>query len=120
MNETIKRGDVYYADLSPVVGSEQDGTRPVLIVSNDVGNKYSPTIVVVPITSRGMTKKRLPTHVLIQKPDLMTIGSVVLTEQIRAIDKCRLKDFVCELPSEIMSKVGTTILISLSLKKDFR
>ena len=65
MNETIKRGDVYYADLSPVVGSEQDGTRPVLIVSNDVGNKYSPTIVVVPITSRGMTKKRLPTHVLI-------------------------------------------------------
>ena len=104
----VKRGDIYYADLSPVVGSEQGGIRPVLIIQNDVGNRHSPTVICAAITSR-MNKAKLPTHVEIDR------NSVVLLEQIRTIDKQRLKDLVCHLDEEIMNKVDEAIRISFEL-----
>ena len=97
----IKKGDLYFADLSPVVGSEQGGIRPVLVVQNDVGNKYSPTIIVAAVTSQ-MNKAKLPTHVEIDsmRYDIVK-DSVILLEQLRTIDKKRLKDKVCHLDNEI-------------------
>src|SRR5574344_2271651 len=92
----IKRGEVYFADLSPVVGSEQGGIRPVLIVQNDVGNKYSPTVIAVAITSQ-MTKAKLPTHIELDTVDGLPKDSVVLLEQIRTIDKRRLREKVCNV-----------------------
>lgn len=111
----IKRGDIYYADLSPVVGSEQGGIRPVLIIQNDVGNKHSPTVICAAITSR-MNKAKLPTHIEIsaQKYNIVK-NSVILLEQIRTIDKQRLKEFVCHVDSGMMNKVNTAIRISLEL-----
>ena len=112
---TIHRGDIYYADLRPVVGSEQGGIRPVLIIQNDVGNRHSPTIICAAITSK-MNKAKLPTHVDLdaRKYDLMK-DSVVLLEQLRTIDKQRLKDKVCRLDSEILKKVDRALEISLEL-----
>ena len=112
---TIHRGDIYYADLRPVVGSEQGGIRPVLIIQNDVGNRHSPTIICAAITSK-MNKAKLPTHVELdaRKYDLMK-DSVVLLEQLRTIDKQRLKDKVCRLDSEILKKVDRALEISLEL-----
>lgn len=111
--EMVKRGELYYADLSPVVGSEQGGVRPVLIVQNDVGNKYSPTIIAAAVTSQ-LEKAKLPTH--IQLPaDVYGLpkDSVVLLEQIRTIDKRRLKEKIGELPPNMMSRVNEALLISL-------
>ena len=111
----VKRGDIYYADLSPVVGSEQGGIRPVLIIQNDVGNRHSPTVICAAITSR-MNKAKLPTHVEIDARRYHTVrNSVVLLEQIRTIDKQRLKDLVCHLDEEIMNKVDEAIRISFEL-----
>lgn len=111
----MKRGDVYYADLRPVIGSEQGGIRPVLIVQNDVGNKHSPTIICAAITSK-MNKAKLPTHIEIQAERYhMVKDSVVLLEQLRTIDKKRLKEKICHLDSEIMEKVNKGLLISLEL-----
>ena len=94
----IKRGDIYYADLRPVVGSEQGGIRPVLIVQNDVGNKHSPTVICAAITSK-MNKAKLPTHIEIDSTEYDIVkDSVILLEQLRTIDKRRLKDKVCHLP----------------------
>ncbi|MBA4698819.1 type II toxin-antitoxin system PemK/MazF family toxin [Faecalicatena contorta] len=111
----IKRGDIYYADLSPVVGSEQGGIRPVLIIQNDVGNKHSPTVICAAITSR-MNKAKLPTHIEIsaQKYNIIK-NSVILLEQIRTIDKQRLKEFVCHVDNSMMKKVNDAIRISLEL-----
>mgnify|MGYP000810712691 FL=1 len=111
----IQRGDIYYADLRPVIGSEQGGIRPVLIVQNDVGNKHSPTIICAAITSR-MNKAKLPTHIELstEKYD-MDKDSVVLLEQLRTIDKKRLKDKVCHLDAQIMQKVNRALMISLEL-----
>ena len=111
----MKRGDVYYADLRPVIGSEQGGIRPVLIVQNDVGNKHSPTVICAAITSK-MNKAKLPTHIEL-KAQLydMDKDSVVLLEQLRTIDKKRLKDKVCHLDGEIMEKVNHALMISLEL-----
>ena len=111
----IRRGDIYYADLRPVIGSEQGGIRPVLIVQNDVGNKHSPTIICAAITSR-MNKAKLPTHIELstEKYD-MDKDSVVLLEQLRTIDKKRLKDKVCHLDAQIMQKVNRALMISLEL-----
>ena len=111
----IHRGDIYYADLRPVVGSEQGGVRPVLIIQNDVGNKHSPTVICAAITSK-MNKAKLPTHVELEasRYDLMK-DSVVLLEQLRTIDKQRLKDKVCRLDSEILKKVDRALEISLEL-----
>ncbi len=109
----VKRGEIYYADLSPVVGSEQGGLRPVLIVQNNTGNKFSPTVIISAITSQT-TKNKIPTHV--QLP-CNTYGlpkdSVVLCEQIRTIDKQRLKQFVCEIDEVLIKKVNQALKISL-------
>ena len=111
----IRRGDIYYADLRPVVGSEQGGVRPVLIIQNDVGNKHSPTVICAAITSR-MNKAKLPTHVEIDARQYQLVkNSVILLEQIRTIDKQRLKDLVCHLDKNIMKKVDEALKISLSL-----
>lgn len=111
----VKRGDIYYADLSPVVGSEQGGIRPVLIIQNDVGNRHSPTVICAAITSR-MNKAKLPTHVEIDVRRYHIVkNSVVLLEQIRTIDKQRLRDLVCHLDEEIMNKVDEAIRISFEL-----
>lgn len=109
----IKRGEIYYADLSPVVGSEQGGVRPVLIIQNDVGNKYSPTVIVAAITSQ-INKAKIPTHVELSALQYnLPKDSVVLLEQIRTIDKRRLKDKLSVLDSEKMHKVNFAMLISL-------
>ncbi len=111
----MRRGDVYYADLRPVVGSEQGGIRPVLIVQNDVGNKHSPTIICAAITSK-MNKAKLPTHIELNASLYdMDKDSVVLLEQLRTIDKKRLKDKVCHLDGDIMRKVDRALMISLEL-----
>ena len=109
----IKRGELYYADLSPVVGSEQGGVRPVLVVQNDVGNKYSPTVIAAADTSR-LTKARLPTHIEIAgQASGLQRDSVILLEQIRTLDKRRLKERIGTLPPAMMRKVDGALLISL-------
>lgn len=111
----VRRGDVYYADLRPVVGSEQGGIRPVLIIQNDMGNKHSPTVICAAITSK-MNKAKLPTHVELDSNRYdMVKDSVILLEQLRTIDKKRLKDKVCHLDDEILEKVDKALLISLEL-----
>lgn len=111
----MKRGDVYYADLRPVVGSEQGGIRPVLIVQNDTGNKHSPTVIIAAITSR-MNKAKLPTHIELNSSLYdMDKDSVVLLEQIRTIDKKRLKDKVCHLEGDVMRRINRALMISLEL-----
>lgn len=111
----MRRGDVYYADLRPVVGSEQGGIRPVLIVQNDVGNRHSPTVICAAITSK-MNKAKLPTHIEIQSALYdMDKDSVVLLEQIRTIDKKRLKDRICHLDDSIMRKINKALMVSLEL-----
>ena len=111
----VKRGDIYYADLSPVVGSEQGGVRPVLIVQNDVGNKYSPTVIAAAITSQT-DKSRLPTHIdIIPEHCGLSRDSVVLLEQMRTIDKQRLKEKMGHLDDESMHAVDTAISVSLGL-----
>lgn len=111
----VRRGDIYYADLSPVVGSEQGGIRPVLIIQNDVGNRHSPTVICAAITSK-MNKAKLPTHVEIDARKYQIVkNSVVLLEQIRTIDKQRLKDIVCHLDREIMRKVDEALKVSFEL-----
>ena len=115
MCEKVKRGDIYYADLRPVVGSEQGGIRPVLIVQNDVGNRHSPTIICAAITSK-MNKAKLPTHIELSAGRYdMVKDSVILLEQLRTIDKKRLKDKVCHLDEDIMRQVNHGLMISLEL-----
>ena len=111
----IKRGDIYYADLRPVVGSEQGGVRPVLIIQNDVGNKHSPTVICAAITSK-MNKAKLPTHVeLNTRRCAMVKDSVILLEQLRTIDKQRLKEKICHIDDELQQRVNDALLISLAL-----
>lgn len=111
----IRRGDIYYADLRPVIGSEQGGIRPVLVIQNDCGNRHSPTIICAAITSK-MNKAKLPTHIelsCVRYP--MMKDSVVLLEQLRTIDKKRLRDRVCHLEADAMEKVDEALKISLDL-----
>lgn len=111
----IKRGDIYYADLRPVVGSEQGGVRPVLIIQNDVGNKHSPTVICAAITSK-MNKAKLPTHVEIEAGKYQIVkDSVILLEQLRTIDKRRLRDRVCHLDEPLLSRVDKALQVSLEL-----
>ena len=111
----IKRGDIYYADLRPVIGSEQGGVRPVLIIQNDTGNRHSPTVICAAITSR-MNKAKLPTHVELDAEKYRLIkNSVVLLEQVRTIDKKRLKQKVCHLDNTIIRRVNEALRISLEL-----
>ena len=114
----IKRGDIYYADLSPVVGSEQGGLRPVLIVQNDVGNRYSPTVIAAAITSR-MSKTKLPTHIDIYASEVgLAKDSVILLEQIRTLDKRRLREKMGHLDNAVMERVNTAISVSFGLSSD--
>ena len=114
-NLVVKRGDIYYADLSPIICSEQGGVRPVLIIQNDVGNRHSPTIICAAITSR-MNKAKLPTHIEISSGRYHLVkDSVILLEQIRTIDKQRLREYVCHVDSRMMGKVNHAIQISLGL-----
>lgn len=111
----IRRGDIFYADLRPVVGSEQGGIRPVLIIQNDVGNRHSPTVICAAITSK-MNKAKLPTHVEIQADRYQIVrDSVILLEQLRTIDKRRLKDRVCHLDDEMLTRVDRALQVSLEL-----
>lgn len=110
----VKRGEIYYADLSPVVGSEQDGTRPVLVIQNDTGNKFSPTTIVAAITSKS-DKAKLPTHVIIHVDGLET-ESVILLEQIRTIDKQRLIRYSGRLDKNAMGRVDHAIIVSFGIK----
>ena len=110
----IKGGDIYYANLNPVVGSEQGEHRPVLIVQNDKGNKYSPTVIVVPITGK-LNKTSLPTHVLIPKTCGLDKDSLALTEQIRAIDRSRLGDYIGRAGKSVMSRVDPALSVSVGL-----
>ncbi len=111
----ITRGDIYFADLSPVVGSEQGGVRPVLVIQNDVGNKFSPTVIIAAITSR-ISKSKLPIHVEVTQEDHgLDRDSVVLCEQIRTIDKRRLREKIAHLEEETMEKVDSSLEISMGL-----
>ncbi|MBQ9985880.1 MAG: type II toxin-antitoxin system PemK/MazF family toxin [Oscillospiraceae bacterium] len=115
MNYSIKRGDIYYADLSPVVGSEQGGMRPVLIIQNDVGNRHSPTVIAAAITSQ-MNKAKLPTHIELGAKNFgLSKDSVVLLEQIRTIDKTRLKEKMGRLDDSLMHRVDNAIAVSFGL-----
>jgi len=112
---SVRRGDIYYADLSPVVGSEQGGLRPVLIIQNDIGNRYSPTVIAAAITSR-MSKTKLPTHIDIYAEQVgLAKDSVILLEQIRTLDKRRLKEKMGHLDDRMMDHVNTAIAISFGL-----
>ncbi len=111
----IRRGDIYYADLRPVVGSEQGGVRPVLIIQNDVGNRHSPTVICAAITSR-MNKAKLPTHVELNTRRCdMVRDSVILLEQLRTIDKQRLRERICHIDRELQQEVDRALMISLEL-----
>ncbi len=117
MVETILRGHMYYADLNPVIGSEQGGIRPVLVIQNDIGNRHSPTIIIAAITSKAVTKANLPTHHLLRSTSGLEQESIVLLEQIRTIDKRRLKDFVGSLNQSEMSAVDNALAISVGLNR---
>ncbi len=113
---TVKRGEIYYADLSPVVGSEQGGVRPVLIIQNNVGNMYSPTVIAAAITSKQQ-KAKLPTHISVNTDcSGLLKNSVILLEQVRTIDKTRLKDKMGDLDSDSMEKVDKALTVSFGLK----
>ena len=116
MELTVKRGDIYYADLSPVVGSEQGGIRPVLIIQNDIGNKYSPTVIAAAITSH-IDKAKLPTHIEIAARDYgLPKDSVILLEQVRTLDRKRLKEKIGHLDEALMAKVNAALYISFGLE----
>jgi len=111
----VRRGDIFYADLSPVIGSEQGGVRPVLIVQNDVGNKYSPTVICAAITSQ-INKAKLPTHIEIDTVQSTLVrDSVILLEQVRTIDKKRLREKICRLDEQLMQRVDHALTISLGI-----
>ncbi|MCI9078242.1 MAG: type II toxin-antitoxin system PemK/MazF family toxin [Lachnospiraceae bacterium] len=116
----IRRGDIFFADLRPVVGSEQGGIRPVLVIQNDMGNRHSPTVICAAITSK-MNKAKLPTHVALEvkKYDIIK-DSVILLEQIRTIDKSRLREKVCHLDDEILSRIDKALCVSLALEDGCR
>lgn len=116
MNRKIRRGDMFYADLTPSVGSEQDGTRPILIIQNDTGNKHSKTVIAAIITSKTKSKAKLPTHCIIKSQQGLGRDSLVLLEQIRTIDKSRLKEYIGTLDAQAMSAIDKALAVSVGLK----
>ncbi len=116
MHKEIKRGDMFFADLSPVIGSEQDGVCPVVIIQNNIGNQYSKTVIVAVITSRILTKAKLPTHILLQGKQGLLKDSIVMTEQLRTIDNSRLGAYIGYLDNATMKKVNTALAISMGLR----
>lgn len=119
MEKTIKRGDIYYAELSPVIGSEQGGTRPVLIISNDIGNKYSPTVIIAAIPSK-QTKSKLPTHYYLTGVEGLPADSIVLLEQLRTLDKKRLGERLARLDEPNMEAINKPLLISIGISAEGR
>ena len=118
VDSSVKRGDIFYADLSPVVGSEQGGVRPVLIVQNDTGNKYSPTVIAAAITSQ-MNKAKMPTHIELPAASSgLTRNSVVLLEQIRTLDKRRLREYLGRIDERLMAEIDGAIAVSFGLGQD--
>ncbi|MBQ3103507.1 MAG: type II toxin-antitoxin system PemK/MazF family toxin [Oscillospiraceae bacterium] len=118
VDTNVKRGDIFYADLSPVVGSEQGGVRPVLIVQNDTGNRYSPTVIAAAITSR-MNKAKMPTHIELPASAYgLTRNSVVLLEQIRTLDKRRLREYLGRIDEKLMAEIDAAIAVSFGLGQD--
>lgn len=114
MKKTVKRGDIYYADLSPVVGCEQGGIRPVIVIQNNIGNKHCPTVIVAAITSQH--KKQMPTHIHLSVDECrLSSDSTIMLEQVRTIDKNRLKNFVSNITKEKMEEINQAILVSLGL-----
>lgn len=107
---TIRRGDIYYANLYPIVGCEQDGTRPVVVIQNEIANIYSPVVIIAPITSKVDTKPKLSTHALIKANGRITHDSIILAEQIRVLDKSRLKSYICTLNESQMRDTDRAIL----------
>jgi Growth inhibitor len=119
MERTIKRGEIYYAKLSPVIGSEQGGTRPVLIISNDMGNKHSPTVIVATITSK-QTKSKIPTHCYLTGIEELPADSIILLEQIRTLDKKRLGNRITKLNDPYMKAIEKPLLISIGISAERR
>lgn len=117
MEKIIKRGDIYYAELNPVIGSEQGGTRPVLIISNDIGNRYSPTVIIAAITGLEHTKANLPTHIIVKGFEPFEKNSIILLEQIRTIDKKRLQEYVGTFDRRLMLSVDKALAISIGIAK---
>ena len=117
MNHTYLRGDMYYADLGRGIGSEQEGYRPVVIIQNNVGNKHSPTVIIAPITSRVHTKAKIPTHTLIKDFDGLDKNSIILFEQIRTIDKQRLREYLGTLDRRFIHCADKALAISIGLAK---
>ncbi len=114
----VKRGDIFYADLNPVIGSEQDGIRPVLIIQNDIGNKYSPTVIALAITTKF--KNNIPTHIPIKAGESgLEKDSVILVEQVRTLDKTRLKEKIGVIDDKTLEKVKEALKLSLSIRCDF-
>lgn len=113
----IRRGDIYYAQLDPVVGSEQGGTRPVMIVSNDKGNRFGPTVIVAPITSRKTRENLLPTHMCVPHIAGLRKDSVILFEQVRVVDKKRLHEYVGTLSRRFVSSVDSALIESVGVKR---
>ena len=112
MSKKIIRGAIFYADLDPIVGSEQKGYRPVLILQNDIGNKYSPTTMIAPITSKEYKGRKQPTHVKVKQFDKLRPNSIILLEQVRTIDKSRIKGFIDMLDKSQMKEVEKALMIS--------
>lgn len=114
MKKIVKRGDIYYADLSPVVGCEQGGIRPVIVIQNNTGNKHCPTVIVAAITSQN--KKSIPTHISLSVQECkLSVDSTIMLEQVRTIDKNRLKNYVCSVDQSKMEEINQAILVSLGL-----
>jgi len=117
MERNILRGDMYYADLSPVIGSEQGGNRPVLIIQNNIGNKHSPTVIVAAITGKATQKAKLPTHCYLEAENGLDMPSIVLLEQIRTIDKKRLNGYIGRLDNNATHNVNSALAISIGLNE---
>ncbi len=114
----IKKGDIYYAVLDPIIGSEQNGTRPVVVVQNNKGNKYSPTILVAPITSKLNLKANIPTHIIIKAFGRIKNDSIILLEQVRVLDKKRLKSYLCSLNSKQIKMVDKALISAFDISED--
>lgn len=115
MEQKIKRGDMYYADLSPVVGSEQGGVRPILVVQNNAGNRFSPTLIVAAITSKADSKAKLPTHIPLHATHGLGRDSLVLLEQVRTIDRKRIQEYIGTLDEDNMERVNHALAVSFGL-----
>lgn len=115
MNRRIKRGDIYYANLYPIIGCEQDGIRPVVVIQNEMANEYSPVVLIAPLTSRVDSKSKLGTHVYVDKNGKITHNSIILMEQIRVLDKSRLGSYICTLNKEKLQEIDKALICSFQI-----